>query len=123
MNTWVYENLDKEPTAGVRTAAQLLESRRGDADEHLVVFLALARAAGLSARPVAGLVHIDGRFYYHAWPEVSLGGWVPVDPTLGQFPADAGHIRLAPGRYARPLELLPVVGRLTLEVVTTSEPR
>ena len=33
-----------------------------------------------------GLVHIRGSFYYHAWPEVWLGEWVAVDPTLGQAP-------------------------------------
>ena len=30
----------------------------------------------------------DGKFYYHAWPEVLLRDWVAVDPTFGQFPAD-----------------------------------
>ena len=51
-----------------------------------------ARSA-LPARIAAGLAYVDGKFYYHAWPEVLLGDWVAVDPTFGQFPADAAHLR------------------------------
>ena len=43
------------------------------------------------------VVAIDGRFYYHAWAEVMLQRWVGVDPTLGQFPTDATHLRLVTG--------------------------
>jgi len=62
------------------------------------------------ARIAVGLVYIHGAFYYHAWPEVYLeegagssglgarsGLWLPVDPTLNQFPADVTHLRLARG--------------------------
>ena len=82
-----------------------------------MLYVALARAAGLPARPVAGLVDLGGRFYYHAWPEVYLGDWVAVDPTLDQFPADAGHVRFVVNGLARQVELLPFIGRLKLEVL------
>jgi transglutaminase-like putative cysteine protease len=62
-------------------------------------------------------MYLDGRFYYHAWPEVYLNGWVAVDPTFGQFPADAGHLRLSIGGLARQLELVRLVGGLTIEVL------
>ena len=81
--------------------------------------MALARAVGLPARPVAGLVYLDGTFYYHAWAEVWLGGWVAVDPTFGQFPADAAHVRLIVGNLARQLEMVRLVGSLNVDIVAT----
>jgi len=95
----------------------VLAARRGDCNEHTVLYVALARAAGLPARAAAGLVHLDGRFYYHAWPEVWLGDWVAVDPTLDQFPADATHLRFVVGGLARQVELVRMIGKLKLEVL------
>jgi transglutaminase-like putative cysteine protease len=96
---------------------QVLESRQGDCNEHTVLYVALARALGLPARKAAGVVNLDGRFFYHAWPEVWLGDWVAVDPTLGQFPADASHVRFLVGGLARQVELVRLIGRLELDIV------
>jgi transglutaminase-like putative cysteine protease len=76
----------------------------------------MARALGVPARTVAGLLYAKGRFYYHAWAEVYLGDWVAVDPTLDQVPADAAHVRVVFGATAEPLVLVRLLGRLTLEV-------
>jgi hypothetical protein len=114
---WVYDALDKRITVSVPSAVEVLESRRGDCNEHTVLYVALARAAGLPARTAAGLVYVNGRFYYHAWPEVYLNGWVAVDPTLGQFPADAAHLRFTIGGLARQFELIRLIGRLELDVL------
>lgn len=119
--TWVHEELEKRITVSVPSALEVLETRRGDCNEHTVLYVALARAVGLPARTAAGLVYVDGRFYYHAWPEVYIDGWVAVDPTFGQFPADAAHLRFTVGGLARQVELIQLVGRLTLEVVDTKE--
>ena len=62
----------------------------------------------------------SGAYYYHAWPEVRLGGptdWVPVDPTFGQTPADATHLKLAEGDLDRQVEIMGFLGKLALEVV------
>jgi len=40
-----------------------------------------------------------------------------VDPMLGQFPADAAHLRFAIGGFARQLELMRLIGKLRLEVL------
>jgi transglutaminase-like putative cysteine protease len=64
-----------------------------------------------------GLVYVNGAFYYHAWPEVWLGRWVAVDPTFGQTPADAAHIRFLVGGLAEQVELLRLIGRLDIDVV------
>ncbi len=114
---WVYGHLDRRVTASVPSAVQALEARRGDCNEHTVLYVALARAAGLPARAAAGLLYLGGRFYYHAWPEVYLGDWVAVDPMLDQFPADAAHLRFTVGSLARQVELLRLIGRLKLEVL------
>jgi hypothetical protein len=40
-----------------------------------------------------------------------------VDPTFGQFPADASHLRFVVGGLARQVELIRLIGRLQLTVV------
>ena len=118
LTDWVYGALEKDVTLSVPSALQVLEARSGDCNEHTVLYVAMARAIGLPARTAVGLVHVDGRFYYHAWPEVWLGeDWYAVDPTLGQVPADASHLRFLIGGLARQVELVRLIGRLQLEVV------
>jgi transglutaminase-like putative cysteine protease len=119
LTRWVYERLEKRITISVPSAAQVLESRSGDCNEHTVLYVALARALGLPARTAAGVVYLRGSFYYHAWPEVWLGQWVAVDPTFGQYPADAAHLRFVVGGLARQVELVRLIGRLRLEVASS----
>lgn len=114
---WVHANVRRAVTLSVPSAEKVLETRRGDCNEMTTLYVALARSAGLPARTVSGLIYLNGRFYYHAWPEVYLGSWVAVDPTFDQYPADAAHLRFAIGGLARQVELLPLVGRLKLEVL------
>lgn len=118
LNDWVYRELKKDITLSVPSALQVLEARQGDCNEHTVLYVALARALGLPARTAVGVVNVRGRFYYHAWPEVWLNNdWVAVDPTLGQYPADASHIRFLIGGLARQVELIRLIGRLQLEIL------
>jgi len=114
---WVHANVRRELTISVASAEKVLETRRGDCNEFTTLYVALARAAGLPSRTVSGLIYLNGRFYYHAWPEVYLGDWVAVDPTFDQYPADAAHLRFAIGGLARQVDLFPLVGRLKLEVL------
>lgn len=116
---WVYKEVDKRVTISVPSAVEVLESGRGDCNEHTVLYVALARAIGLPARTAAGLAYVDGSFYYHAWPEVYLGDWVALDPTFRQFPADAAHLRFTIGGLARQVELVRLIGQLSLEIVET----
>ncbi len=114
---WVSHTIRPEPTGAAPMASDVLARRRGDCNAHTVLYVSMARALGLPARPVAGLLRVDGRYYYHAWAEVYLGDWVAVDPTLDQFPADAQHMRLVADGLARPTDLAPRVGRLTLDTL------
>jgi hypothetical protein len=119
LNQWVHDSVKKEVTLGIPSALHVLRTRRGDCNEHAQLYVALARAVGIPARVVAGLALVDGKFYYHAWPEVMLRGWVAVDPTFGQFPADAAHLRFVSGGLTRQAELLRLVGGLSIDVLDT----
>ena len=99
------------------SAVQVLESGQGDCNEHTVLYVALARSLGLPTRTAVGLAYVNGAFYYHAWPEVWLGDWVAVDPTFGQSPADAGHIRFIVGGLAQQVEIVRLIGQLEIEVL------
>ena len=114
--------LDKKPTVSLPSALEVLHTRVGDCNEHTALYVALARALGLPARVAVGLVHLHGAFYYHAWAEVYLedngrGLWLPVDPTLNEFPADATHIRLSRGGLEKQAVVLGLIGRATITVV------
>jgi Transglutaminase-like superfamily len=116
---WVARSLHRSPASAVSvpSAVKVLALRRGDCNEATTLFVALARAAGLPARTVSGLIYLNDRFYYHAWAEIYLAGWLAVDPTFDQFPADAARLRIATGGLARQAELVPLIGRLKLEVL------
>ncbi len=116
----VYNMLEKSITFSVPSALQVLESRQGDCNEHTVLFVALARALGLPARTAVGLVYLNGSFFYHAWPEVWLGEWVATDPTFGQAPADAAHIRFVVGGLAQQVEIVRLIGNLDIEILQTT---
>jgi len=114
--------LEKKPTVSLPSALEVLRTRVGDCNEHTALFVALARAASIPARVAVGLVHLHGAFYYHAWAEVYIeengrGLWLPVDPTLNEFPADATHIRLSRGGLEKQAVILGLIGRATLTFV------
>ena len=115
--------LDKKPTVGFPSAREVLRTKIGDCNEHTALYVAMARALGIPARVAVGLVYMRGAFYYHAWPEVYLEQgegqalWLPVDPTLNQFPADGTHVRLARGGLEQQMTILPLIGRLRMTVL------
>ncbi len=89
------EEIAREYVAGTADADAALSAARGDATEFTRVFVAMSRAAGVPARPCAGLVARRTAFHASVWAEVLLdGAWVEVDPYLGQLPADLTHVRV-----------------------------
>jgi len=117
---WMQNSIAKDPSAPPESAAQVLANRRGDCNEHARLFVALSRATGIPARGAAGLLYAGGKFYYHAWAEVAVGRrLLPVDPMLGQMPADAAHLRWMSGSLDLQTELMRLMGGLELEVVGT----
>jgi len=147
LTRYVNALLDKKPTISLPSAREVLRTKVGDCNEHTALYVAMARALGIPARISVGLVFIHGAFYYHAWPEVYItegglalgpegldekglgakrlgtkalgtkGLWLPVDPTLNEFPADATHLRLARGGLDKQTVILPLIGHLTMTVL------
>jgi len=113
---WVDASVENKAVASVPSAVDVLHTRRGDCNEHTVLYVAMARAVGLPAKADIGIVYQRGFFYYHAWPEVYVGKWVRMDPTLGQDTADATHIKLSEGELYRWADILPAIRQLKLEV-------
>jgi hypothetical protein len=117
LNQWVHDSVAAVATFSVPNAIAIARSRRGDCNEHTQLLVALTRAIGIPSRFASGLLYVSGKFYYHAWAEVWLGEWVAVDPTFGQFPADAAHLRFVIGGSSRQAELLQLMGNLTIKVL------
>ncbi|HOD50891.1 MAG TPA: transglutaminase-like domain-containing protein [Candidatus Hydrogenedentes bacterium] len=116
---WVYENVRTTFSAQLSNTLEVLEHMEGDCTEHSVLFIGLARAAGLPAREVAGLIYVDnGRpgFYFHQWATVWIGKWIDVDPTFNQPLADVTHIKLAEGDLFQQARLIPIIGQIKVQV-------
>ena len=118
--TWVHDAVEKAPSVTVPSAREVLASRRGDCNEHAVLLAALARAAGIPARVIAGAVYANDGFYYHAWNELWLGAWVSADAVFDQIPADATHVKLIEGGLEQQMALAGIIGRLAFAVVEES---
>jgi hypothetical protein len=114
---WVHDQVEKAPSVTVPSAREVLESRRGDCNEHAVLLAALARAAGIPARIIAGAVYANDGFYYHAWNELWLGAWVSADAVFDQLPADATHVKLIEGGLEQQMALMGIIGQLGFAVV------
>lgn len=99
---------------------RLIREPRGDCSEHAILFVALARAAGVPAREVGGLMYMGDEvkaFGWHAWAEVVLDGrWVEVDPTWNQMEPDATHILVGAGEEAE-AKTVWALGRLQIRVL------
>jgi hypothetical protein len=118
INTWVYKNLKKVPTPVVPDAYGVLMSKQGACNEHAVLAASLARAVGLPARVVVGLVYSEGSFYYHAWVTYWAGNrWFTGDPLMNQLPVGPGHIALLYGDVDKHINVLSFLGQLHFKLI------
>lgn len=118
LTEWVYNYLEKQPVASISGAVDILNTGVGDCTEHTTLYTALSRAAQIPTKVHIGLVYVQGRFLFHAWPVVAINGqWVDVDPSLNQFPADATHIVLLEGDFENLTDLIPVLGNIKIKVL------
>jgi hypothetical protein len=119
LERWVYKNLRKTYDANADDALTVLENKAGDCTEHTLLFTALARAAGIPAREVGGVVYVGGdkpSFGWHAWSEIHDGKqWVTVDPTFNQVRIDPTHIKFSEGEEDQ--AYLNVAGKLKVKVL------
>lgn len=122
---WVFMNMKSSFSARLSNALEVLEHLEGDCTEHSTLFIGLARAAGIPAREVAGLIYVDGPppgFYFHQWAKVWVGKWIDVDPTFNQPLADVTHIKLAEGDLFRQARIIPMIGNIQIEVLPETAP-
>lgn len=125
LNQWVFHLISKKSFGvGFASALETLRRKEGDCTEHALLLTALARAGGIPARVVSGLIYARGAFGYHMWTEIFNGEWVPLDPAFGLDSIDATHIKIASQALAGTstagafLPLLDVMGKFDLEMVS-----
>jgi hypothetical protein len=120
---FVYRTIEKSPTVSIPNAIEVLKTKKGDCNEHAVLYTALARAAGIPTRTVVGLVYSttsagSSGFFYHAWVEVYAGKeWVAIDPTWNQVPADATHLAFVEGGLDQQVQVTSLMGKIKLAPV------
>ncbi|AWM40604.1 transglutaminase [Gemmata obscuriglobus] len=99
---------DPRATTLATPVAEVFEKRRGVCQDFAHLLLACLRSLGLAARYVSGYLstlpppgksRLIGADASHAWVSVFCGdiGWVDLDPTNDQIPAER-HVLLAWGR-------------------------
>ncbi|MCK5333448.1 MAG: transglutaminase domain-containing protein, partial [Candidatus Aenigmarchaeota archaeon] len=81
--SYVHNNTEYIESFGTssKDALWVFENKVGTCDEYSSLFIALARALGYPARYITGYAYGDKGWTPHAWAEVYLGVWVPVDAT------------------------------------------
>ena len=95
IHSWIEKNISNDAyRSDVKGAEWAFKNRRGDCTEQALLYVALARAAGLPARVMGGyIVERSGRVFgkdYHNWAEVYVEGkWLIADPFYGVF--DQGY--------------------------------
>ena len=128
---------DKSLDVGFATASEVARNKSGDCTEHGVLLAALARAAGLPARGVSGIVQVPSgplgadnlkAFGFHMWTQVNIDGqWVDIDAALRQTDCDPTHIALAlmplndEGMMDSLMAIFPLLGTLELDIVEIRE--
>jgi transglutaminase-like putative cysteine protease len=115
---WVSENMKPQADMGIpRPSVDVLKVKVGVCRDYAVLYGALARAAGIPTKIVAGIVYMDGHFYYHAWAESYVGEWAPFDATIDSDFVDATHIKLTEGDATSMFDMTAVFGTMKAEIV------
>lgn len=97
---FVHRFVEVDYSQAFASAVDVASTRRGDCSEHAVLLAALARAVGIPARVVVGLIYTEGSkgpgFAYHMWNQVYVEGrWVPLDATLALGGTGAARLAIA----------------------------
>jgi len=100
---WSNENIEYDLNTLTEKAVQdsqwVLDNRQGVCDELTNLFISMVRSLGIPARFISGMVYTNTVYDWgaHGWAEVYFPGvgWVPYDPTFGQYGyIDPGHIKM-----------------------------
>jgi len=103
---WVRDNIEYNlstvTSKASKPASWVIRNRRGVCDELTNLHLAIMRSLGVPAKFVSGVAYTNSPLFTekwgaHGWSEVYFPdyGWVPFDPTYGQFGwLDPSHVKL-----------------------------
>lgn len=133
---WIYQNVEYNLNYGnvIQDSEWVYKNKIGTCDEFSNLLIAMSRSIGIPARYIAGAIYSKEGWGYHAWTEVYLDEWVPVDPTWDEIGwLDATHIPV--GRFKDANEVMikfDYVGRgkvditaftpkVSLDIVQTNE--
>ncbi len=117
---WVHKNMRQQFIISIPSAKDILKDPRGDCKVHSTLFAGLARSIGIPTKMDVGIVYANGGFFYHAWNEVWVGQWIPIDCTFGQTRVDATHIKLFEGDLDQALLLTQYLGKMKVEVLNSN---
>ncbi|MFZ3077503.1 MAG: transglutaminase family protein [Candidatus Aenigmatarchaeota archaeon] len=104
LTKWVNENIEYDLAySDVNlSATTVLHHRKGVCDEFSTLLLSMARALGYQASYIVGYAYgkgytfSEGDFAAHGWTEIyTTSGTIISDPTWGEIPVDASHIKFA----------------------------
>lgn len=104
LTKWVNENIEYDLAySDVNlSATTVLHIRKGVCDEFSTLLLSMVRSLGYKASYVVGYAYgkgytfSEGDFAPHGWTEsYTSSGTIISDPTWGEIPVDATHIRFA----------------------------
>lgn len=130
---YVADHIDaKDLSVGMASASEVARMKQGDCTEHAVLLAAMLRAIDIPSRVACGLAYIDwfmgqrNVFGFHMWAQGYVEGkWVDFDAAMGDSGFDATHITIAvdelvsPNAEATSLAIMPLMGRLKIEVLET----
>lgn len=118
LNRWVYQKVRKSFSDNPNTTLEVLNRMAGDCKHHALLFVSLARAAGIPAREVGGVGYCgigSKAFGWHAWAEYHDGHqWVSIDPTWDQERVDATHVKFSDS--AEDMAWVNVLGKVKFKV-------
>jgi hypothetical protein len=91
---WCGESMVEDALIPVLPAERLVQAPRGGMLQAAILFVSLARKAGVPARFVLGMIPSGGNWVSTVWTEAWSGEWVSVDPLRGEILLDAFHVKL-----------------------------
>jgi hypothetical protein len=92
---WILRNINIDESHSHTDIFTALQERNADPYTTTLLYVTMARAAGIPCIPLAGvLIDRSGNTYRHYWAEFWINGfgWIPVDPVMG-----AGAVSFAEG--------------------------
>ncbi len=91
---WCGQAFVEDALAPVLPADRFVQAPRGGELQAAILFVALARKAGIPARFVLGMLPSGGHWVSTVWAEAWSGEWVSLDPLRGEIMLDAFHVKL-----------------------------